>query len=135
MKITFDQAENPISETANLAGGYVKGGANYNLDEASNVFFNAGFISRQPNFGGVFPSYANNINDELQNEEITSFELGYGYNSDVLTLNANVYATTWGNRFRSLSLTNAQGIDGFAQFRDIDVQHNGVELEGCLSSN
>jgi len=126
----FDQAQNPISETANLAGGYIKGGANYNLDEASNIFFNAGLISRQPNFGGVFPSYANNINDELQNEEITSFELGYGYNTDVLTLNANVYATTWGNRFRSLSLTNAQGIDGFAQFRDIDVQHNGVELEG-----
>ena len=27
-------------------------------------------------------------------------------------------------------MTNAQGIDGFVQFRDIDIQHNGVELEG-----
>lgn len=125
----FDQPANPISETENVMGGYVKGGANYNLDESSNVFFNAGFISRQPQFDAVFPNYGNNINDDLQNEEITSIELGYGFLTDELTLNANVYATTWGNRFRSLSLTNAQGVDGFAQFRDIDVQHNGLELE------
>jgi len=125
----FDQPNNPISETENVMGGYVKGGANYNLDESSNVFFNAGFISRQPQFDAVFPNYANNVNDDLQNEEITSIELGYGFLTDELTLNANVYATTWGNRFRSLSLTNAQGVDGFAQFRDIDVQHNGIELE------
>ena len=125
----FDQPSNPISETENVMGGYVKGGANYNLDESSNVFFNAGFISRQPQFDAVFPNYGNNINDDLQNEEITSIELGYGFLTDELTVNANVYATTWGNRFRSLSLTNAQGVDGFAQFRDIDVQHNGVELE------
>ena len=125
----FDQPSNPISETANVAGGYVKGGANYNLDEKSNVFFNAGFISRQPNFDAVFPNYGNTINDDLQNEEITSIELGYGFNTDDLTVNVNAYATTWGNRFRSLSLTNAQGVDGFAQFRDIDVQHNGIELE------
>jgi outer membrane cobalamin receptor len=125
----FDQTSNPISETANLGGGYIKGGANYNIDEKSNVFANAGFISRQPQFAAVFPSYANEINDDLQNEEITSFELGYGYLGNDLTVNVNAYTTTWGNRFRSLSLTNAQGIDGFAQFRDIDVQHNGIELE------
>ena len=98
----FDQPANPISETKNVMGGYVKGGANYNLDERSNIFFNAGFISRQPQFDAVFPNYGNTINDDLQNEEITSIELGYGHITDVLTLNANVYATTWGNRFRSL---------------------------------
>ena len=125
----FDQPNNPISETTNVPGGYVKGGANFNLDERSNVFFNAGLISRQPQFDAVFPNFANNVNDDLQNEEIKSIELGYGFITDEVTINANVYATTWGNRFRSLSLTNAQGVDGFAQFRDIDVQHNGVEVE------
>jgi len=125
----FDQTSNPISETANLGGGYIKGGANYNIDEKSNVFANAGYISRQPQFDAVFPNLANDVNPDLQNEEITSFELGYGYLGNDLTVNVNAYTTTWGNRFRSLSLTNAQGIDGFAQFRDIDVQHNGIELE------
>ena len=125
----FDQPNNPISETANVLGGYFKGGANYNLDEKSNIFFNAGLISRQPNFDAIFPNYANNVNDDIQNERIQSLELGYGYLTDELTLNANVYATTWGNRFRTVSLTNAQGVDGYAQFRNIDVQHNGIELE------
>jgi len=125
----FDQPTNPISEVANVGGGYLKGGANYNLDEKSNVFFNAGYISRQPQFDAVFPNFANGINDDLQNEEIKSLELGYGFIGKDLTLNVNAYATNWGNRFISRSLTNALGVDGFAQFRDIDVQHNGIELE------
>jgi len=125
----FDQPENPISETSNLLGGYVKGGANFNIDEKNNVFFNAGLISRQPMFDAVFPNYGNSINDDLQNEEIRSIELGYGYNTRDLTVNVNAYSTNWGNRFITRSLANQQGVDGFAQFRDIDVQHNGIELE------
>jgi hypothetical protein len=52
----FDQVGNPESEVQNQGGGYIKGGANYNIDEKQNVFFNTGFISRQPNFGAVFPN-------------------------------------------------------------------------------
>jgi len=126
----FDQPGNPISETSNVGGGYVKGGANYNFNEKSNVFFNTGFISRQPNFDAVFPNYANNVNPDLQNEEIKSVELGYGYTSTKLDVKVNAYSTSWGNRFVTRSLTNQQGVDGFAQFRDIDVVHNGIEVEG-----
>ena len=32
----------------------------------------------------------------------------------------------WGNRFVTRSLSNQQGVDGFAQFKDIDVVHNGI---------
>ena len=127
----FDQPTNPLSEKKNIGGGYVKGGANYNFSETSNVFFNTGFISRQPQFGAVFPGYANNINPDLQNEEITSFELGYGYYSNFFKVNVNAYSTVWGNRFVQRSLTNQQGVDGFAQFKDIDVVHNGIEVEAA----
>ena len=126
----FDQVGNPESDVQNQGGGYVKGGANYNIDEKSNVFFNTGFISRQPLFDAVFPNYANEINPDLQNEEIRSVELGYGFIGRDLSFNVNVYSTTWGNRFVTRSLTNQQGVDGFAQFRDIDVVHNGIEFEG-----
>jgi len=126
----FDQANNPISEVVNQLGGYAKGGANFNIDEKSNVFANAGYISRQANFDGVFPGYANDVNPDLQNEEIISFELGYGYRTSNLALNVNAYATNWGNRFISRGLLNANGAEGTAQFRDIDVQHNGIEFEG-----
>ena len=126
----FDQPGNPESDVQNQGGGYIKGGANFNIDEKSNVFFNTGFISRQPLFDAVFPNYANVINPDLQNEEIRSFELGYGFIGSDVTFNINAYTTTWGNRFVTRSLTNQQGVDGFAQFRDIDVVHNGIEFEG-----
>ena len=126
----FDQPQNPISDTKNVGGGYFKGGANLNLNEKSNVFFNAGLISRQPQFGAVFPSFGNSISEDLQNEEIKSVEFGYGYTSSKLDLNVNVYSTSWGNRFVTRSLSNQQGLDGTAQFKNVDVQHNGFELEG-----
>ncbi len=129
----FDQPLLPISDVANINGGYVKGGANYNISEASNVFFNAGLISRQPNFDAVFPNYANVINEALENEQITSIELGYGYRSENLTVNVNAYATTWGNRFNTQSVdvvvNDSTVVEGIAQFRDVDVQHNGIEVE------
>jgi outer membrane cobalamin receptor len=126
----FDQPAMPISDVHNQGGGYVKGGANYNIDEKSNIFFNTGFISRQPQFDAVFPSYANNINEDLQNEEIKSVELGYGFIGRDFSFNVNAYSTTWGNRFITRSLFNAQGDQGTAQFRDVDVRHNGIEVEG-----
>jgi outer membrane cobalamin receptor len=125
----FDQPGNPESDTENVGGGYVKGGANYNIDDRQNVFFNAGFISRQPNFDAVFPNYANNVNPDLQNEEIKSIEIGYGFIGNNFKANVNAYSTVWGNRFVSRSLSNQQGVDGFAQFKDIDVVHNGIEVE------
>jgi outer membrane receptor protein involved in Fe transport len=125
----FDQPDNPKSDTKNVGGGYVKGGANWNFDEKQNVFFNAGVISRQPQFGAVFPNYGNDVNSDLQNEEIKSFELGYGFIGNNFKVNVNAYSTIWGNRFVQRSLSNQQGVDGSAQFRNIDVSHKGIELE------
>ena len=126
----FDQPANPISDKKNVAGGYLKGGFNYNISEVSNVFVNGGLISRQPLFDAVFPNYANAINPNLQNEKINSLEVGYGFNNGKFKADINAYSTVWGNRFVSRSLTNQQGVDGFAQFNDVDVVHNGIEFEG-----
>ena len=126
----FDVPDNPESVVQNQGGGYLKGGANYNINEKSNVFFNTGYISRQPQFGAVFPNYGNDISSDLQNEEITSFELGYGFIGKDLSFNVNAYSTSWGNRFVTRSLSNQQGVDGSAQFKNIDVVHNGIEFEG-----
>ena len=126
----FANIDNPISDKANLGGGYLKGGINYNFNAKSNVFVNAGFIDRQPLFDAVFPNYGNDINPDLQNERIESFEIGYGFIGKKLKFNINAYNTNWGNRFVSRSLSNQQGVDGFAQFRNIDVTHKGIEGEG-----
>ena len=130
------QPTNFLSEKKNVGGGYVKGGANYNFNENSNVFFNAGYISRQPNFDAVFPNYANNVNPDLQNEKITSVEARVRITLiSALKVNVNVYSTNWGNRFVTRSLSNQQGVDGYAQFKDIDVRHNGLEIEGSYKPN
>jgi len=83
----------------------------------------------------VFPNFANTINPDLQNEEIVSYELGYGYINNKVTVNVNAYATTWGNRFASAALLNSQGDQGTAQFNNIDVQHNGIEIEGTYRAS
>ena len=125
----FDQPNLPISDKKNIGGGYIKGGANYNFDAKSNVFFNAGYISRQPNFDAVFPNFANLINPDLQNEKITSLELGYGFKGEDLSFNLNLYTTKWGNRFVTRGFTTTGGAEGTAQFKNVDELHNGIELE------
>jgi len=132
-KDLFAQVTNPLSKKKNVGGGYVKGGANYNINDANNVFVNAGYISRQPNFDAVFPNFANNINPDLQNEEITSFEVGYGLRLPSFSVNVNLYSTKWGNRFESRSFTNSGGTTGTAQFKNIEELHNGFELEANYS--
>ena len=125
----FDQVGNPLSKKEDIIGGYVKGGANYNVSDKSNVFFNAGYISRQPNFDAVFPGFANDVNPDLQNEIIKSVEIGYGYLGRYLTVNVNAYNTSWGNRFISRSVDVSATESGTAQFNDVDVLHQGIELE------
>ncbi len=130
----FSQPANPESDEQVQPGGYIKGGANYNINEKSNVFFNAGRISRQPNFDAVFPNFANDINPDLANEEITSFELGYGYIAKNFRANINLYATTWDNRTLSRGQRDYETADSTYEnvvilMRDVDVQHNGVEIE------
>ncbi|MEY2964021.1 MAG: hypothetical protein RL754_1282 [Bacteroidota bacterium] len=124
----FDQPTNPVSDWAMLPGGYVKGGANYNLNEEMNVFFNAGLISRQPLFDAVFPNFANVVNPNLENEIIQSMELGYAYITRDLQVNVNLYNTNWGNRFISRGV-QLDGVDGTAQFAGVNVNHRGLELE------
>lgn len=131
----FDQVGNPVSEKQNQGGGYVKGGANWNFSSTMNVFFNAGFISRQPLFDAVFPGFANDINPNLQNEEITSFEVGYGYVTNNFKLSLNAYSTSWGNRFISRGVTLPGGVDGTAQFDDVSVVHSGIEVEADYRFN
>ncbi|GAA5521707.1 TonB-dependent receptor [Aliifodinibius salicampi] len=125
----FAEPGNALSEEKNVLGGYVKGGANYNISDRHNVFANAGFISRQPLFDAVFPNFQNDINPDLQNEQITSVELGYGYSSYWLDVSLNLYSTVWGNRFIEDSFPNEGGTFGTAQFDDVDQRHNGIELE------
>ncbi|MCR9288106.1 MAG: TonB-dependent receptor [Bacteroidetes bacterium] len=117
----------------NFLGGTVKAGANFNLTETMNVFVNAGYFSRQPLFDNVFLNFRNDINDDLSNQSVTSFEAGYGLRTRQLRGNVNLYYTTWGNRQFDESFTaeDNQGnqVSALAVFRDVAETHAGVELD------
>ena len=126
----FDSPNNVESDTDNILGGYVKGGANYNINDEHNVFFNAGHISRQPNFDAVFTNFSNNINEDAVDEKITSFEIGYGYRSGFLSANVNLYTTKWADRFVSKSIRGVTGLDdGTANFQGVTQVHSGLEID------
>ena len=61
----YDEAHAKSSKKHYL-GGNIKGGANYNLNETQNIFFNAGFITRAPMFD---TSFINSQNSHDRNQD------------------------------------------------------------------
>jgi outer membrane cobalamin receptor len=127
--------ENPSqeSEWQNFLGGVIKAGANYNINDQHNVFFNAGFTSRQPIFDNVFINFVNEINPDIENQTISTIELGYGFRSEIVRANLNLYRTNWGNRQFSRTIQNDLGQDVSYLFRNIQQLHQGIEIEGTIT--
>jgi outer membrane receptor for Fe3+-dicitrate len=121
------------SDWQNFLGGVVKAGANYNIDEQHNVFFNAGFTSRQPIFDNVFINFVNDINPNIENQTIGTVELGYGFRSKIARANVNLYSTNWGNRQFSRTIQNSLGQEVSYLFRNIEQLHQGIEFEGTIT--
>ena len=125
--------EDQKSVKENIAGGNIKGGINYNINENHNVFFNTGYYSKQPKFDAVFINYGNNLNPDIVNEQIVGVELGYGYRSADFSANANLYRTSWADRFVSSGVTLNAGEDnefrGTANYQGITQVHIGLEID------
>jgi outer membrane cobalamin receptor len=123
-KITDPQAEGVT------AFGYnAKAGANYNINEHHNVYFNAGYYSRAPYHNFVYVNYSNDINPNLANEKITAFELGYGFTSRKFTAKLNGYYTQWQDKWAKGSYRDTAGQSQTVYFQGISQTHMGVELE------
>lgn len=117
------------SDWENILGGNIKGGLNFNINEAHNVFVNTGYYSKQPLFDAVFLNFANDINPELTNEKILGLELGYGLNLGDFRTKINLYRTSWKDRFQSLDIETADGDEGTANINGVEQVHIGVEIE------
>ncbi len=123
----------PMQETdfVNFFAYGAKGGANYNLSRNHNVFANVGYFERAPFFQTVFPTYDNNINEGAENEKVLSYELGYGYRSEIFSANVNVYRTTWTDKTFQVTVNN-QGPNGtplFGNVLGVEAIHQGLELD------
>ena len=127
----FNQSGVATSAWKNITGGNVKGGANYNINAKSNVFVNGGYYSKQPNFDAVWINYSNTLNPDLKNETVVGLEAGYGYRSNNLRFNVNLYKTTWEDRFLSDGVS-VGGVRGTANYYGIKQIHTGLEFDGVL---
>ena len=120
----------PEQETPwqNFIGGNIKGGVNWNIDENHNVFVNMGDYSKQPFMNAVFLNNQNIINENVRNEKVSGFELGYGYTSEKLRANVNIYRTEWKDRFKTVGYRDGS-VRGTADLQGIKQLHTGIELD------
>ncbi|WP_299777591.1 TonB-dependent receptor [uncultured Formosa sp.] len=111
--------------------GYMaKGGANYNLTDNHNVFANIGYFEKAAGFDGVFIGFDNeNINPDAENQKIFSMELGYGYRSQKLTANINLYRTTWDDRTETYTFNQPDGTSSTANLLGVNAIHQGIEVD------
>lgn len=132
-----------------LIGYTVKAGLNFNLTEKSNIFFNAGYLNRTPQFSNVIDNNTNTFFEEIVNEKIIAFELGYGLRSKKVSLNVNGYFTRWENKPfpfgvnvpdpddpGSFIRANVNGMDALHMGAEMDVAYNvlkNLTLEGMVS--
>ncbi|WP_318343702.1 TonB-dependent receptor [Flagellimonas baculiformis] len=130
----LDSDPEQTTDWVNKVGGNIKGGLNYNLDEKNNVFANAGYYVKQPLFDAVFLNFVNDINPELTNEKILGLELGYGFRSQFLNANVNLYRTSWKDRFVSDSYSRLDGngdvvFQGSVNYNGVEQVHTGIEVD------
>ncbi|MCH2194542.1 carboxypeptidase-like regulatory domain-containing protein [Kordia sp.] len=128
-------AQGQRTDWENILGGTIKGGLNYNINENHNIFGNAGYYSKQPLFDAVYLNNTNELNDDYRNEKVFGVELGYGYQSEKLSANVNLYRTSWKDRFQRITGTfpdpddPMEEVQGRTNVVGIEQIHSGLEIE------
>ena len=113
-----------MSAKAAFDGYAYKVGANYNLSDNLNIYFNVGSLQTAPKFTSVFLNYVNTINPKANPEKVQSTEFGVGYSSGMVRANMNYYNTDWMDK--SLVRQNENSI---FNIEGIDANHSGFELD------
>ena len=125
----------------NLLTGTVKVGAGYNLDEASNIYINTGYLNKAQRFTNIINT--NRFGDSIsiypnfENEKIAALELGYKFGSPKFSANVNAYYTNWINKplDRLPSVCRDPNADPedceriSINIPGVDAIHRGVELD------
>ncbi|MEE4178270.1 MAG: TonB-dependent receptor plug domain-containing protein [Bacteroides sp.] len=122
------ELENNQSDWFNFNAYSIKGGANYNISDAHNIFINGGYFTRAPFFRYAFIGYTNEFNLGVKHERVQSAELGYGYRSRFFSGNLTLYRTNWLDKALTRSigtvLANLTGLNALHQGVEIDVVAN-----------
>ena len=124
--INSSQAQYASTDWKWIKGYTVKTGANLNIDEYNNVFFNTGYISKAPRFSNIYTNN-NTLQEYIRNEKVKAVEGGYSFRSAFFSSNLNAYYTTWENKPANISKTI-----GGVRYSDVvpmNALHKGIELD------
>jgi iron complex outermembrane receptor protein len=115
-----------------IPGYTIKTGGAYKLSEWSNVFMNAGFLNRTPVSRNVI-GFDNKFVQNVENEEVSSLELGYKFSRYPFSLNVNGYYTIWNNRplDELLSIELPSGERVRANVNAMSALHKGMEVDAA----
>ena len=112
-----------------IRGYTIKTGANLNLDEYNNIFFNVGYISKAPRFNNVY-DYSNQLFRDIKNEEVKAVEAGYSFRSSLFSANVNSYYTVWENKPANGGVTvMVDDVPFKANINGMDALHKGIEMD------
>ena len=115
-----------------IRGYTIKTGANVNLDEYNNVFFNMGYISKAPRFDNIYTN-SNTLQAYIRNEEVKAVEGGYSFRSSSFSANVNTYYTVWKNKPANISETI--GGKRYSDVVPMNALHKGLEIDWSYKFN
>ncbi len=128
-----EELETYSTEWVTKPGFTIKTGANYIIDEYSNVFANLGYLSNVPKFANVIDQN-NEVVNNIVNEKVQAIELGYAYKKNKIAINVNTYVTNWKDRAYSISRTGEDN-QSFSANIQMDALHMGAEFEIAYKMN
>lgn len=118
------------SKYVNFFNYQAKGGANYNINEAMNVFANVGYMTKSPYFDNVFQKFTNTINPNSVSEKLLSYELGYGLKLAHFSAKLNAYRTQYNDESFATSFFDQPTNQLYTvNVAGVDELHQGLELE------
>jgi hypothetical protein len=135
---THDAGGNELTlESGNIQGYQIKGGAVRNLTQEWSIFGNAGYVSKVPIFDGVIDDISGRLNPDPKNEKFLSFEVGGQYRSmnRGVSLDMNLYHTTWKDRSYTVFVNNVggqAGVNGLVNLLGVNQRHMGLEAQAAF---
>ena len=124
----YTPEEGQSTEWVPFIGYSAKGGFNYNINSAHNVFVNGGYFERAPFANSVFMNYRNEINNDAKPQRVLSTELGYGYRTKFAQANLTGYRTAWMDK----TITRSIGQET-ANITGLNAVHQGIEFEAKIT--
>ena len=133
--INSEEAHYASTDWKWIRGYTLKTGANANVDEHNNIFFNIGYISKAPRFQNVY-DYDNTLFKSIKNEVVRAFEWGHSFRSRIYSSNLNIYYTQWKNKPTSgISYIDNDENLVKGNINGMNALHKGTELDLSIKLN